>query len=109
MKKEKRVKNKLEFNNIIKNGNNISNENYVIYYLPKKEKEIRFGVAIGTKLGNAVKRNKLKRQIKSIIREIEEKFLQDKDYIIIAKRDLKKIKYNEMKKSLINIVTRMEK
>jgi len=108
LKKQNRIKESREFNNIIKVGTMYKNKDFFIYCLPKKENNIRFGIAIGTKLGGAVVRNKLKRQIKGIIREIYNMFPNNKDYIIIGRKSITEKDYQKIKESLINIVEKVE-
>ena len=69
MKKRERIKSKIEFDNFIKNSKSIKNPFFVIHFDSKKEEYSRFGIAAGTKIGNAVVRNKLKRQLREIIHE----------------------------------------
>ena len=45
----------------------------------------RYGISVGKKLGNAVYRNKKKRQIRSIIDSLEKDYVKAKDYIIILR------------------------
>ena len=101
MKKQNRIKESREFNNIIKVGTMYKNKDFFIYCLPKKENNIRFGIAIGTKLGNAVVRNKLKRQIKGVIREIYNMFPNNKDYIIIGRKSINRKGLSKKKKVLL--------
>ena len=75
MKKKDIIKSQKEFNLIIKTGKFIKNDDYVIYYKDNQLSKKRFGVAVSTKLGNAVTRNKLKRQTKEIIDKLNILFL----------------------------------
>ena len=107
MKKQNRIKESREFNNIIKVGTMYKNKDFFIYCLPKKENNIRFGIAIGTKLGGAVVRNKLKRQIKGIIEKYIICFLIIRLYYNCRKSITEK-DYQKIKESLINIVEKVE-
>lgn len=67
MKKINVVKSNEEFNNIIKTGNCVKNYYFVLYYKENSLGKYRFGISVGKKVCNAVKRNYLKRIIKNIL------------------------------------------
>lgn len=81
MKKKEIVKSKIDFNKIIKSGKKISNDYFAIYYMDNNNEISRYGISVGTKLGNAVFRNKYKRKIRMII-------TTNKDILIKEKKDL---------------------
>ena len=87
MKKINILKNNKDFNDII-NTRNCRKDNNVVIYFRKNNLDIyRIGISAGTKLGNAVTRNHLKRQIRSICDIHKNKYAKSYDYIIIV--DLK--------------------
>lgn len=108
MKKSDRIKNSKEFDNLIKVGKKVKNDGFIISFSDKKTENIRFGIAVGTKIGNAVTRNKLKRQTREIIREIKNKFQNTQDYIIIVRKACLKLNYNEMKENLIELAEKVK-
>lgn len=86
MKKSDTIKSKVEFTDIIKNGRFIKNKEYVIYYKENNLEKNRFGIAISTKTGKAVLRNKLKRQTREIIHSLNSLFKNNRDYIIMIRK-----------------------
>ena len=104
MKKKEVIKDERDFNHIIKNSPFIKNKAFVIYIRKKKEGKPNFGLAISKKTGNAVCRNKLKRRTRSIIDEVKETFPNERDYIIMIKRNCLEINFQEMKKNLIQLI-----
>ena len=104
MKKEDRIKNKLEFDKFIKTTKYIKNSFFVVHYSSKKQENNRFGIAVGTSVGNAVIRNKLKRRTKEIIRETRNFFQKDLDYIIIVRKKCLELDYQKMKENLIDLI-----
>ena len=86
MKKINIVKKKYEFESIIKTGQSIKNNYYVIFYKNSNIDNYRFGISVGTKLGNAVCRNKYKRKLRNIIDKNKKYYQNKKDYIIIVRK-----------------------
>ena len=67
MKKYEIVKEHTDFDDIIAKGKYRKNNFFVIYNKESNFSYPRFGIAVGKKIGNAVTRNKFKRQIRMII------------------------------------------
>lgn len=78
MKKINVVKSNEEFNNIIKTGNCVKNYYFVLYYKENSLGKYRFGISVGKKVCNAVKRNYLKRIVKNILIIIKSLFKNQK-------------------------------
>ena len=104
MKKLNIIKKQEEINNIIKTGNLIKNKFFFIYYKERDPKYYRFCICVSKKLGNAVVRNKNKRQIKDIIDKSNLVFESNMDYVIILRKGILNLNYNQMREQLINII-----
>lgn len=79
------VKKSKEFSFIIHNSHFVKNRSYIIYYKDNGLKFFRFGISVSKKLGNAVCRNKYKRQLRSIIDNNKKYYQNSMDYIIIMR------------------------
>ena len=106
MKKAERIKKKQEFDDFIKKTKYKKNAFFVIHSNKKREEASRFGIAVGTKIGNAVIRNKLKRRVREIINETKNLFQKDQDYIIIVRKQCLDIDYEQMKEKLTELISR---
>ena len=104
MKKKDIVKSKLDFNKIIKKGKSISNSSFVIYYMDNDIGHSRYGISVGTKLGNAVFRNKYKRKIRMIITNnksiLEQK---EKDFIVIFRKAGISLEHKTLEKKFVEL------
>ena len=98
MKKEYRVRKNEEFQSIIKKKRSVANGQFVIYY-SKNDSHLRVGISVSKKLGNAVVRNKVKRQVRMMVSQTFEKN-QNKDYIIIVRNKYLLGSYEDNKRSL---------
>lgn len=104
MKKYEIIKDKREFDDIIHNSPYHKNKSFVIYNKEREVKFPRFGIAVGKKIGNAVIRNKVKRQIRAIIDNNKNLFQNSKDYIIIVKKSFLDSSFKENEKSLRSLL-----
>ena len=96
MKKEFRVCKNYEFSSIIQNRTYIKSSSFVCYFQARKEEHARIGISVGKKLGNAVCRNKIKRQDKKIYIESNIfDFNEEYDLIIIVRPAYHKKSYKE--------------
>lgn len=111
MKKEYRVKKNEDFQSIIKEKRSVANKKFVIYYKPNNT-HLRVGISVSKKLGNAVVRNKTKRQVRMMIQEVFDK-KQGMDYIVIVRNQFLMNSYGDNMKDLEylynKIKRRMEK
>ncbi|MEE3343494.1 MAG: ribonuclease P protein component [Bacilli bacterium] len=106
MKKKQIIKSKLEFTQIINNCPFIKNNYFIIYY-SKKEKNNKYGISVPKKTGKAYLRNKIKRQVKNIIDNNEFILPKSYDYVIIIRKRLIELKYNDMEKQFINAIKKI--
>ena len=104
MKKEERVKSNILFNNIINNGKKVSNDLYSIFYINSDKEKPLFGVGTSKKNGNAVIRNKLKRQTRAIINDTKLLFKNNRNYIIIVKKKSLSEPYNNKVNSFKSLI-----
>lgn len=110
MKKINIVRDSNDFEKAIKKGQRISNQHYIIYIIPNEKEYYRFGLSVGKKISNkAVIRNKLKRQLKSIIDNYKNLYQNNLDYIIIMKRNCLESNYQELETGFLNIMKKIQK
>lgn len=109
MKKYEIVKKNDDFNDIIKTRKFISNKSYIIYYKDSDVKFPRFGLAVSKKCGNAVRRNKIKRQLRMIVDNNKKLFAANRDYIIMVKKDILNLKFQDMEEKLVNLLEKGNK
>lgn len=106
MKKINIVKENRDFKKIMDSVKPYKNSCYTVF-VEKKESlnNYKFGISVSKKLGNAVTRNKLKRQIKSIIDK--KSYQKNFNCIIILKRDILDKSYQEKEKLLMEIFNKI--
>lgn len=106
MKKINIIKDSRQINNIINKKKFIKNKYFYIYKDNNENNNHRFVICVSKKIGNAVRRNKVKRQIKDIIDKSNLIFKSNKDYVIIVTREINNINYSEIKENLIELLSK---
>jgi len=87
MKVVNRIKSSNDFAETIKNGKTAKNASFVIHYLINNLNHTRVGISVSKKLGNAVTRNRVKRQLRAMTDSLIDYNLIFVDFVIIARQD----------------------
>ena len=108
MKKELRIKSNEEFSSLIKVGKRIKTAEFHIYYLPNNLEMNRYGVSVSTKLGNAVIRNRIKRQLRAIMDDFYKSSTKQHDIIVVAKQGFLNNSFQQNKEALLTSLREIE-
>ena len=100
MKVINRIKASDDFALAIKKGKAQRNQSYVIHYRPNEFEYTRVGISVSSKLGNAVVRNLIKRQIRSMCDSLIDYNSQSLDIVIVAKANFLDRSYDDNRQSL---------
>lgn len=106
MKKKEIIQKEKEFTEIINNCPYRKNNYFVIYYRKNKEHN-RFGISVPKKTGKAHIRNKIKRRIKNILYQNQNYVQSSYDYVIIVRKRLLELNYQQMQEQLITLITKI--
>ena len=104
MRRYEMVKKHSDFDDIIHNGAFVKNKAYIIYNKVNDLDFNRYGIAVGKKIGDAHIRNRVKRQVREIITSNKKLFQNNKDYIIIVKKSVLDMDFDEMTRELVNLI-----
>lgn len=85
MKVENRVKKNEDFQKIIRDNKKCVNKSFILYYKKNEIGHGRVGISTSKKLGNAIVRAKVRRQVRAMCREIVS-FDKSVDYILIIRK-----------------------
>ena len=105
MKKENCLKKNEDFQTIIEKKQSVGCSTLVIYYLKNELTYTRVGISCGKRLGNAVIRNRTKRQVRALIDETFDMTLS-RDYIVVVRN---KFLENDYENNLRDIKYLLEK
>ena len=107
MKKQFRIKKSEEFAEIMGAKKFYTCPSFVIYVKPRKEDHARVGISVGKKMGKAVIRNKIKRQVRSMVQDIYT-FDENFDTIILVRVKYHEENYINNKKLLERLIKKVK-
>lgn len=99
MKKTNILKKSMDFDRIIKNNRSYKYKDYILYVEKVEDSTYHFGLSVGKKVGNAVTRNKIKRQLKTIIDK--NNYEKGINCIIIVRKGLLEKSFSERENDLM--------
>ncbi len=104
MKKIEIIKSSGEYTEIINTSKSKKSKYFSIYYR-KNNQSNRYGITVPKKTGTAVIRNKIKRRIKNIIDNNKKIVHNGYDYVIIIKKGILELTYEEIEKELLKLIS----
>ncbi len=109
MKKIYRVKKNEEFQKILNRRKFFTCASFALYVKERSAlaDNARIGISVSKKLGNAVVRNKIKRQVRMMCQDIFD-FSQKYDSIILIRQGFLKVDFHTNKKELENLVKKVK-
>jgi ribonuclease P protein component len=86
-RKRRRLSRSGEFERVYREGRSHASRHLVVYAFPRSEgdAEPRLGVSVGRKLGGAVERNRVKRQLRDAFWSNAEGLKDGHDFVIVAR------------------------
>ncbi|MGM9876164.1 MAG: ribonuclease P protein component [Bacilli bacterium] len=104
MKKLEIIKLSREYTEIINTNKCKRNKYFSVYYRKNNDKN-KYGITVPKKTGTAVIRNKIKRRVKNIIDNNKNIVQKNYDYVIIVKKGIIDLTYQEMEKELLKLLS----
>ncbi len=105
IKKSFRVKKSNDFEAIFKAKNSFANRAFIVYMVENNRKHFRVGLSVSKKLGHAVTRNRIKRLIRAVLKDLRPE-LVEKDFVIIARKGVENFTFAQVQKNLIHVLTK---
>ena len=93
--------------NIYYNGKNAAGSRLVLYVRPNRTETNRLGITVGTKLGKAVVRNRVRRRIREIYRLNEARLARGRDLVVVARSRSVDAKFREMEEEFLRLAGKL--
>jgi ribonuclease P protein component len=89
--KRRRLSRSGEFDRVYRDGSSRATRYLVLYTFPRKDEnreDVRLGVSVSRKVGNAVERNKVKRSLREAFWSLTDKLPPRHDFVIVARAEI---------------------
>jgi len=104
LKKHERLRRRKDFDRVFRHGSRRHTKNFAIILRPNGLQFSRLGVTVGKKVGNAVKRNRVKRYLREFFRLHKHMLPASHDVVIIAKEDAATLAYQDVREELAAVL-----
>lgn len=107
MKRTVSIKHNHEFRRLYNKGKSAVSPCLAIYCRKNRRPDNRLGLTVGTKLGKAVVRNRVRRRLREAYRVNEDRFAPGWDIVVVARVRAAHIRYRELERSLLQLAGRL--
>lgn len=108
LSKEKRINRGKDYNNIYQNGKKIPGRYIIVFVKENKLGRNRFGIVTSKKVGNAVVRNRAKRQLRAIINNGWDMFNDGHDMVVVARRNIAGVNFDLLVKDFYLVMRKAD-
>ncbi|MBW1980027.1 MAG: ribonuclease P protein component [Deltaproteobacteria bacterium] len=102
--KDERLRRRNDFQIVFRQGRRRYSKHFIVITRPNELQFSRLGIAVGKKVGKAVKRNRLKRCLREFYRLHKHVLPASHDLVIIAKQGSAELRYHEIREELTSIL-----
>ncbi|HHU77767.1 MAG: ribonuclease P protein component [Caldicoprobacterales bacterium] len=106
MKKKYRLRRNKEFQYAYRKGKSLGHPLLVLIYRKTRKPQIRIGFSVSRKFGKAVQRNRIKRQLREILRLQLQQLEQGYDIVFVVRKEAGGASYKELEKAVYNLLKR---
>ena len=96
-----------EFRRLYNKGRSAVSPYFAIYCRKTNRPISRLGITTGVKLGNAVKRNRVRRRIRELYRTNEDRLSPGYDIVVVARTRAVFARYAELERSFLQLMRRL--
>ena len=103
--KHERIKKRKDFLKVYEDGVRVNSKNFIVILSRNQAGNKRLGITVTKKVGNAVKRNRIKRLLREFFRLNKEALPDSFDIVIIVKKGVTFLTYNDVYEELTALLT----
>jgi ribonuclease P protein component len=102
--KDERLRQRLDFQLVLRRGSRRHTEHFIVVLRPNALQCSRLGITVSRKVGNAVKRNRVKRWLREFFRLHKPRLPASHDLVIIAKQGAATLAYADVRRELASVL-----
>ena len=107
MKVINRIKSNEDFAFTVKKGQVLTHSPFLIHFVKNDQNVCRIGLSVGKKVGNAVTRNRVKRQTRAMCDSLVQYTSHTFDIVIVVKPDFLNNSFDDNKTILNNLLSKI--
>lgn len=96
-----------EFRRLYSKGKSAVSSYFAVYTRVNRLGKNRLGVTVGTKVGKAVQRNRVRRRIKEIYRLNEHRLVVGRDIVVVARVKARYAGYRELTRDMLYLFAKL--
>ena len=96
-----------EFKRLYNKGKSAASKCVAVYCIKNRTEKNRIGITVSTKLGGAVKRNRIRRRLKEIYRINEHSLKTGYDIVLVARMRSRYAEWNELESSVLYLFKKL--
>jgi ribonuclease P protein component len=100
VKRKFRLTSTIDFKRVRRKGKSFAHPLVVLIVLPNETGSSRFGISAGRSVGNAIRRNRSKRQIREIIRLLIPQILKGWDMVVLARKPIVSASFQDIETAI---------
>lgn len=108
LKRVNRLRKRYQFNYVYRAGEHFSANHIVLYVTPSKTKDIKVGIAVTKKVGHAVVRNRIKRQLREVISAVLPTLKQNRNIIVVARDNISQSTFSELRAEFNKLIVKAD-
>ena len=95
------------FRRLYSKGKSAVSPSLAVYVRPNHHRRSRLGLTVGTKVGKAVRRNKVRRRIREAYRIHEDRMVPGFDMVVVARSRSAYAPYAEIERDLLRLLDKL--
>ena len=107
MRRTVSIKKNHEFRRLYQKGKSAVSPCLAVYCRRSRRPGNRLGLTVGTKLGKAVVRNRVRRRLREAYRVNEDRFASGWDIVVVARVKAAHVPYRELERSLLRLADKL--